>query len=466
MKLKSDVWWGGTNTDGHYWELVINDDDEVGYQTYDADNKKLIFVTDLIRHERGNEVISTPPKKIVWSLPVAAKDLEEVITPDELLYDDICAFIMKYLELPSEVPYEILAAWVGLTWMPKQMLDFYPYIHFVGAKESGKTKALDVLVSLSKRAYKAISPTEAVLAREIERKEISVFIDELEEKEIQERMLKDLLNAGYKNNSYYPRCTMQGEGPVEYFNVSGFKAFTSRVVYSEILESRCITIPMARCINNKPLVIDYNEADDLRNRLYRFSLRLQSTMTSNVNEESLYSQMKRMKIDKNIIYNNTPLRFRLYELYTSYQKIISFMSLIGLHSDLQNKTQTSINDSIKPNNTLSTPITNNVQENEPIFKYFLSLSQDKALEDESSLEAEILSTAINIYNELGGETMLTASDIGNRFNEGKGEKHQTDPRYIGKILRAMGFKYKRSGTIRGYIINPDKLCGLKDRYKL
>ncbi len=460
MKLKSDVWWGGTNTDGHYWELVINDEGEVGYQTYDAENKKIIFVTELIRYEKGNEVVSTPPKRIVWSLPKAINNITE-IKEDLLIFDDVCAFIIKYLELPSEVPYEILAAWIFLTWLPRDMLDFYPYIHFVGAKESGKTKALDVLVSLSRRAYKAIAPTEAVLAREIERKEISVFIDELEEKEIEKRMLRDMLNAGYKNNSYYPRCTMQGEGPVEYFNVSGLKAFTSRVVYSEILESRCITIPMARCINNKPVVIDYKEVEEIRNRLYKWSLFMQSIMTSKVNEEPLHSQMKRMKQDNNIIYNNnnTALRFRLYELYLSYQKIMSFIRLIRLHSDSKNETHVTYKE-------LYESIMNDIQEDEPIFKYFLSISQDKALEDESSLEAELLSTVINIYNELGSETMLTASDIANRFNEGKGEKHQTNSRYIGKLLRAMGFKYKRAGTTRGYIINPDKLSGLKDRYKL
>jgi len=82
------------------------------------------------------------------------------------LATEIDAFIRSYLEMPLDSDYLVLAMWVFHTYLIEKF-NTTPILYFYGVKETGKSRAGEVLSELAFRAQRLTSLTEATLFRSV-----------------------------------------------------------------------------------------------------------------------------------------------------------------------------------------------------------------------------------------------------------------------------------------------------------
>lgn len=178
---------------------------------------------------------------------------------EQMLKKEIKVFIHKYLDIPNYQK-EIMATYVLRTWKP--IGDSVPYLQFVGAKGTGKSRALQIMSMLCKNALRAdaaVSP-----------KALCMLIDKsfpctliLEEEDIKERgEVKTILDVGKMLNS--ARVVRMEEtdksmfSPVTY-NVFCFKVLACRSEFREPgLQANCIKVKLVHrpIRNDVPRILD------------------------------------------------------------------------------------------------------------------------------------------------------------------------------------------------------------------
>jgi hypothetical protein len=108
---------------------------------------------------------------------------------------------------------------------------------------------LELLVS---KPWRAVSPSEAVLYRKIERDRPTLLLDEVDtifsgNKDERKEPLRALLNAGFERKAKVPRCVGQGSNyQVQEFAVFCAKAFAGIDRLPDTISDRCIPIRMIR----------------------------------------------------------------------------------------------------------------------------------------------------------------------------------------------------------------------------
>src|SRR4051812_7141426 len=95
------------------------------------------------------------------------------------LLDEIVVFLRRYVVLTAEQA-DAIALWIAHT----HALDAFeqtPYLAITSAeKRSGKSRLLDVLTLVVARPWRALSPTEAVAFRKIEKDVPTLLLDEVD----------------------------------------------------------------------------------------------------------------------------------------------------------------------------------------------------------------------------------------------------------------------------------------------
>lgn len=161
--------------------------------------------------------------------------------------------ITDYLDFPEDLAEgttATLATWVLLTYCYPAWAAV-PYLHFAGAKGSGKTTAFQVLERLVFRPTPASSLTAAVLFRTLHQYGGTLLLDEAERLRPTSHAgageLNVMLLAGYKRGGRALRLDQAGRSrdPVA-FDVFGPKAFAGISGLPPALASRCITNVMFR----------------------------------------------------------------------------------------------------------------------------------------------------------------------------------------------------------------------------
>lgn len=190
--------------------------------------------------------------KPIWHLPPAPIEC----TSAEV-YSDVYNFCRKQLIL-KEDEYHIITIWIMASWLVD---DFQtcPYLCILAPKESGKTKALNVLSELAYRAVTTVSVTAPALFRAIETWHITLLIDEAEYQIKQDtesgQALYGCLNGGYKRGSYAIR--VEGDASLRLpatYDVFGFKAIAATKIFHPTLESRSIVINMREGLPEEELI--------------------------------------------------------------------------------------------------------------------------------------------------------------------------------------------------------------------
>jgi DNA primase catalytic core len=157
-----------------------------------------------------------------------------------------------YLDFSDPRTYDYLAAWtVGTYFFP--IFNYYPYLHFTGTKEVGKSKAMKLMSRFCFNGIMSVSITDASQFRIVTELLPTLFLDETEnlsDKTYSER--RALLLGGYEKGSTAIRTEKVGDTfrAREYDNYSP-RVFGSIEGLEDTLASRTVQIPMRRSYNEK-----------------------------------------------------------------------------------------------------------------------------------------------------------------------------------------------------------------------
>ncbi len=156
-------------------------------------------------------VLATEWKEMV--APVIQPQTGAIELPHVL--DSICEFLKRHVIFSSAAQPSAIALWIAHTWIV-DAFDYTPYLDIWSPeKRCGKTKLLDCLELLVRKAWRAVSPSEPVLYRKIERDQPTLLLDEVDtvfsgNKDERKEPLRALLNAGFERKAKVPRCVGQG----------------------------------------------------------------------------------------------------------------------------------------------------------------------------------------------------------------------------------------------------------------
>lgn len=145
---------------------------------------------------RKYEIVKQKLAKADLINPWASTPVQEYIPEGKKILSMIMGFLKKYVFLPNESQYLLLALWVIQTHLYKCFEEVgYLYIHSP-EPQSGKTRALEVLdVLVYNSSNVLISPTQAVLFRSAD--DATILLDEADTYTNMEE-LHAILNAGYR----------------------------------------------------------------------------------------------------------------------------------------------------------------------------------------------------------------------------------------------------------------------------
>jgi hypothetical protein len=240
-----------------------------------------------VRHEINPEAVEaggrlyqvtkniTPPLlSDVWEVNRLKTFLENPTMPDNLYHDLVGAF-KAYLDLPEQA-YGLMAAWTVGTYFA-HLFTAFPFLHFYGPKESGKSKSLEALECVCFNAWKGRDITPAALGNTVDDLRGTLLLDQAERlnNDREGGTLIGLLADSYKKSGGKRRVveiSKAGRKVLE-FPTYGPKAFASTKNLDPDLADRVVSIPMTRTRRQLPDLEGWEPIwVELRDRLYRFTL--------------------------------------------------------------------------------------------------------------------------------------------------------------------------------------------------
>ena len=175
-----------------------------------------------------------------------AGDVGEARDPATLL-KDIRLFLTKYVDLPEDYLH-LAACYVLFSWV-YDAFTVLPYLHLVGDSDSGKSRALMSIGSISFRAIFANGAiTPAPVFRMLERYQGTLVLDEADfgKQSGEWSEIIKILNSGYHTGS--PVLRMEKIGGR--FEPKAYRVYSPKIIASrrpfadDALTSRCIVVPM------------------------------------------------------------------------------------------------------------------------------------------------------------------------------------------------------------------------------
>lgn len=388
---------------------LVEDQGKISYLFYR--NGQLVIEDDYIQDDiRYSPKQDLPMKLLKPSILKRSMDIDMV-----QLVIDIDAFLRSFLEMPNESHYQILSLWIFHTYLIEKF-NTTPVLYFYGVKETGKSRAGEVLSELAFRAQRLTSITEATLFRSVEMFKPTLFIDEIKLwGKGSKPGLEDIIKTTYKRGLKVSRINQNktGEEQAEYFDT-----FTPLVICTtenlpDIIENRCICFIMQKNINpDIERAIDERWANDLRERLTIF--------------RAIHYNIK--------LPESQPIaRRRLNEImFPLYQTLLLIAS-----------------------------------EKEQDFITIVSqMQKNKENEEGMSLEAEIVKAIDDEFKE-NGKTQFLTQAISQRLNKVRSVGEEISDRSVCTQIKRLGFQKIRFKNGRmGFQINEEKLESLKANYQI
>jgi hypothetical protein len=222
-------------------ELIINKN---GARMFVVRYKGVIKT--MVEHRAPHFMHVTPKDSLAGNIVHFANDWSPRYTDPQDLFQQIKAYINKYLELPPSYD-DICALYVLLSWV-YEFAPSVPYLRVIGDWGSGKTRFLQVVGSICFRpifASGAITP--APIFRILDMFRGTLVLDEADFKESSawSDMVK-ILNNGYRPGFPVLRADKEdGRWFPRGYQVFGPKLIATRFRFEdEALESRCLTATM------------------------------------------------------------------------------------------------------------------------------------------------------------------------------------------------------------------------------
>ncbi|MEA3421522.1 MAG: CHC2 zinc finger domain-containing protein, partial [Acidobacteriota bacterium] len=331
------------------------------------------------------------------------------------LATEIDAFIKSYLEMPLDSDYLVLSMWIFHTYLIEKF-NTTPILYFYGVKETGKSRAGEVLSELAFRAQRLTSLTEATLFRSVEMFKPTLIIDEIKLLgKGGNQGLADLIKTTYKRGLKVSRINLNkyGEDQIEYYDTFTPLVICTTESIPDIIESRCILFIMQK--NSNPQIerkIDMKWANDLRERLTVFRANYMSQ------ELPEAQHIARGRLNE--------IMFPLYQslLMTEPERKSEFIDIVK------------------------------------------QIQRHKNNEEGMGLEAEIVKAIDDEYRENQDRQFLTQA-ISKRINEFRSENEAISDRAVNHRIRRLGFSKARFRNGRmGFYINTERLSRLKNKYQI
>lgn len=417
--------------DGRYWEQIQRNG-EPEYVFYTPAYKNLITKQESINYDKFNLVsdekhnihykpMNNPP----W--PLCGPPTE----PSETLWEDIKTFVYNHIDFPDPRLYDVKTAWLLCTWIP-EAFNVAPYWRYLGYKNVGKTRGLEVDQHLTYRGTLSPSVTEAALYRLIEKYKITYLLDETEiYNNEQKQATQHVLNAGYRRGQQVFRCEQapNGEIIVLGYNPFGFKGLAGTRLLKDTLESRCITTIMQKNIRPVNFMLDIQGAKKLRNQLLLWRFRRLAALDE-ISEGSEGSEPSEGYLEPpkslHLIKNS-----RIVEI---------FAPLIT--------------------------IADNEEARQNIINFAIDTYKETQEEESSGVEAEILQIIIQCRDRLQSGKFATKW-VADFFNSDRSDKEEWKTSTIGKAIKTLGFKPKRmTGGASGYVFDAELIQNLSERYDI
>jgi Protein of unknown function (DUF3631)/CHC2 zinc finger len=178
----------------------------------------------------------------------------EIVCLTDLL-TEVCHYVKRYVVFTGEAQSVVVALWIAHTWAI-EAFDYTPYLQVTAPeKQCGKSRVLDCLEPLTPKAWRAISPSEAVLYHKIDVDKPTLLLDETDTlfaggKDDRGELLRSLLNAGFERKAKVPRCVNKGEEIKEY-SVFCPKAFAGIGSLPDTITDRCVPIRLKKKRRNE-----------------------------------------------------------------------------------------------------------------------------------------------------------------------------------------------------------------------
>jgi len=388
---------------------LVQDQDQVKYLLKENNQLKMqeSYMKDDIRY--------TPKQILPFKIlkPTILKREFNIDLPQ--LFREVDAFIRSFLEMPDEKDYLILVLWVFHTYLIEKFVTS-PMLYFYGVKETGKTRAGEVLEELAFRAERITSVTEASLFRSAEIFKPTMIIDEIKLwNHGANQGILDLLKTAYKRGLKVTRINTdkKGEDQIELFDTFSPVIICTTEELPDIIANRCIYFIMQK--NQNPDIersIDQEWANDLRERLTLFRATF---------------------IDQMIPELEPIARRRLQEIISPLHQILNLV--------------------------------NPDKENE-LLEIVESINKTKANEEGMSLEAEIVSAVYHEYLD-NKETNILTRTITDYINKDRTENDKKSDSLISRRLKRLGFeKIRFKDGKMGFHINEKLLEKLKKQFQI
>jgi hypothetical protein len=179
--------------------------------------------------------------------------------PTELagLLEDVRTYLRRFVVFTSEDQSTAIALWVAHAWAIDSF-DYTAYLQITSPeKQCGKSRVLDCLEPIVPNAWRAISPSEAVLFRKIDNDQPTLLLDETDTlfargNDDRGELLRALLNAGFERKARVPRCANFGR-EVQEFAVFCPKAFAGIGSLPDTITDRCIPVRLRKKRHNEPV---------------------------------------------------------------------------------------------------------------------------------------------------------------------------------------------------------------------
>jgi len=229
--------------------------------------KQIHYVSEI---ESPNQKIRyIPYERVPWALATTLEKYESY----ESLWKEVSECVYQHLDLPKPNDHKILTAWIFATYLLEKW-ETVPFLQFLGAFETGKSHALELLAQLCFRGWLAVGVTEPNIFRPTEQFHPTLLLDETESA-IDRQTLIGLLNSSYRRGYYVPRQEKQADGSFEtvFYDLFGFKAIAGTKDLPQTTKSRCITFKMTKATRKVKIRIDKKWCEHLRNKLLLWRFR-------------------------------------------------------------------------------------------------------------------------------------------------------------------------------------------------
>jgi hypothetical protein len=214
--------------------------------------------------------VSLPLVEDHWNLEKIADFLMNPTYPIGL-FDTITSTFKKYCELENEAQYGMIAAWVVATYFA-HLFPAFPFLLFIGHKETGKSKVLEIINHLAFNSVKVKTITEAALCHIADGLRGTVLIDQAESLPAN---IVGILADSYKKEGAKRLIIGHKNGTRVVLEYSGYgpKAFATTKTLDPDLNDRCCEILTQRSLQCLPDIFgNEQEWAEIRDMCYRFLL--------------------------------------------------------------------------------------------------------------------------------------------------------------------------------------------------